>query len=554
VWNEREHDAANQITSIPGGITPAYDAAGNMTSGPKPGEAAGDGQTGQNYTYDAWNRLVKVEEWIWTDSNEDGEFQAGEKSTAVPVAEYQYDGLNRRIAKLIFDAPSDTWTRTDSYFNEAWQVLEERVAAAVYAADKGQVATDASVQYLWDPRYIDTPILRWRDADPNVAGLEEVLYYTTDANFNVTALIHEGTGDVAERYVYDAYGTVTVLNADWSTKGQNVSGFDNNRLYAGAPLDRETGLILMRRRYYDPSLGVFTSKDPIGRAGGNANLYGYASSNPVTRVDPMGLSSIETEEVHVAGKGTYIHYYDKGWLTHTFLGTVFVEDSPWQPNNWSQYDGLRLVDQLGGNPGGPPSWGMARWGPVRTGAAYAEGGMRAFIALNPISGVGELATGKSFVTDEDLDATGYVFAGASILPIGKAFGVAKKGLDIAKMSKALKGAGIVLRKLPVDSKVLEKALELAQKGDNTELKRILLQASRSRLPQKQVKFFSSLDALKAELGPAGQGKVWHHIVEQRDYNVEKFGAEAIHNTQNVVPVPADVIATRKSNVIAGGAE
>jgi len=40
--------------------------------------------------------------------------------------------------------------------------------------------------------------------------------------------------------------------------------------------------------------------------------------------------------------------------------------------------------------------------------------------------------------------------------------------------------------------------------------------------------------LKRELGPAGDGKVWHHIVEQRLEG--KFGAEAIHNTNNVVAI------------------
>src|SRR5262249_25097752 len=52
--------------------------------------------------------------------------------------------------------------------------------------------------------------------------------------------------------------------------------------------------------------------------------------------------------------------------------------------------------------------------------------------------------------------------------------------------------------------------------------------------------FPSFDALKRALGPAGDGKVWHHIVEQRAANIEKFGAEAIHNTQNVVAVPREI--------------
>ncbi len=48
--------------------------------------------------------------------------------------------------------------------------------------------------------------------------------------------------------------------------------------------------------------------------------------------------------------------------------------------------------------------------------------------------------------------------------------------------------------------------------------------------------FDSFTALKRAWGPAGNGKVWHHIVEQRGVNVQRFGARAINNTYNVVAV------------------
>jgi YD repeat-containing protein len=48
-------------------------------------------------------------------------------------------------------------------------------------------------------------------------ALEQRLYALSDANYNVTAVI-EPDGDVVERYVYDAYGNVTVLNPDFTVK------------------------------------------------------------------------------------------------------------------------------------------------------------------------------------------------------------------------------------------------------------------------------------------------------------------------------------------------
>jgi hypothetical protein len=48
--------------------------------------------------------------------------------------------------------------------------------------------------------------------------------------------------------------------------------------------------------------------------------------------------------------------------------------------------------------------------------------------------------------------------------------------------------------------------------------------------------WGSFSGLKSALGSAGQGKQWHHIVEQTPGNVERFGSHAIHNTENVIPL------------------
>ncbi|MGH7139338.1 MAG: hypothetical protein ACREHD_26635, partial [Pirellulales bacterium] len=57
--------------------------------------------------------------------------------------------------------------------------------------------------------------------------------------------------------------------------------------------------------------------------------------------------------------------------------------------------------------------------------------------------------------------------------------------------------------------------------------------------------FASHDELVEFLGRAGKNKTngqlnWHHIVEQHAENMAKFGAEAVHNTANVIALPADM--------------
>ncbi|WP_240358338.1 hypothetical protein [Myxococcus vastator] len=49
-----------------------------------------------------------------------------------------------------------------------------------------------------------------------------------------------------------------------------------------------------------------------------------------------------------------------------------------------------------------------------------------------------------------------------------------------------------------------------------------------------VKSYSSFKSFKRAMGPAGQGKEWHHIVEQTDGNAARFGPKSLHNTENII--------------------
>ncbi|WP_227680195.1 RHS repeat domain-containing protein, partial [Psychrobacter sp. HII-4] len=57
--------------------------------------------------------------------------------------------------------------------------------------------------------------------------------------------------------------------------------------FQGQHFDEETGLHYNRFRYYDPDMGMFTTRDPIGLRGGD-NVFAYAP-NPTGFIDPLGL-------------------------------------------------------------------------------------------------------------------------------------------------------------------------------------------------------------------------------------------------------------------------
>lgn len=56
----------------------------------------------------------------------------------------------------------------------------------------------------------------------------------------------------------------------------------------------ETGLIYMRARHYDPSVGRFTSEDPA--CNGN-NWFAYCGGNPTNYADPDGKVMLDPHQL-----------------------------------------------------------------------------------------------------------------------------------------------------------------------------------------------------------------------------------------------------------------
>ncbi len=69
----------------------------------------------------------------------------------------------------------------------------------------------------------------------------------------------------------------------------NAQLFEYHPRFPGQYFDRETNLHYNYFRYYEPETGRYISPDPIGLAGG-LNIYGYASGNSLSQIDPLGLA------------------------------------------------------------------------------------------------------------------------------------------------------------------------------------------------------------------------------------------------------------------------
>jgi len=209
-------------------------------------------EAGNDFIYDAWNRMVEVQD-------------SGETT----IASYEFDALGRRVVETV-----DGTTR-DLFYSDSWQVLEEREGSAV------------KVQYVWSPFYIDSLILRDRDEDGSAAnGLEERVYVQQDANHNVTALIDD-TGAVVERAIYDAYGRVTFLSPSWNSLTN--SAYESDVLFQGGRHANVIEVYHFRNRDLNADHGRWQEVDPLGFEAGDSNLYRFVINTPTNHTDPFGL-------------------------------------------------------------------------------------------------------------------------------------------------------------------------------------------------------------------------------------------------------------------------
>jgi RHS repeat-associated protein len=99
--------------------------------------------------------------------------------------------------------------------------------------------------------------------------------------------IFNGSSVTAE-YEYTTFGIPTFYTDSYFQPLQYGFG-------AGYYADPSSGLIYIKARWYDPLTAAWISKDPLGFPGGNYNsLYRFVGNNPVMRVDPSGLWSVDS--------------------------------------------------------------------------------------------------------------------------------------------------------------------------------------------------------------------------------------------------------------------
>src|SRR5437773_1527232 len=87
------------------------------------------------------------------------------------------------------------------------------------------------------------------------------------------------SGSTIDHIDYDGFGN--------PTETQQANG--DRYKWTGREFDIETGLQYNVTRFYDPKVGRWTARDPLGFVPGDANLYRYVGNATLRFTDPFGL-------------------------------------------------------------------------------------------------------------------------------------------------------------------------------------------------------------------------------------------------------------------------
>ncbi|MCC5809174.1 MAG: RHS repeat protein [Ectothiorhodospiraceae bacterium] len=226
-----------------------YDAAGNITA-----------QGQRSYAHTPEHRLASV------------------RDSGQLVARYHYDA---RALRRIKDTPSGT---THYVYDAHGRLLGE------YAGD-------------------GTPQREYAYLNGQPIAVFDALgtYYIHTDHLGTPRTVTDAAGTAVWRWQSTPFGQGRP-NEDANGDGE---AFTLNLRFPGQYFDAETGLHYNWHRYYDPSTGRYITSDPIGLAGG-LNTYGYASGNPLLRVDPTGLVDWTAERT---GGGIFVVF---GTAHHRF--------------------------------------------------------------------------------------------------------------------------------------------------------------------------------------------------------------------------------------------
>jgi RHS repeat-associated protein len=129
-----------------------------------------------------------------------------------------------------------------------------------------EYANGNSKQYAYGS-YIDEVLAEQKSE----SGVTASNFYHRNRQYNTVGLTNS-VAELVEAYSTDAMGRVKAFDAAAAAK---VAPTATTVLFTGRVFDAETGLYYFRARYFEPELGVFVSRDPLGFVDGKSVYQGW---------------------------------------------------------------------------------------------------------------------------------------------------------------------------------------------------------------------------------------------------------------------------------------
>jgi RHS repeat-associated protein len=206
---------------------------------------------------------------------------------------------NNAVNANISDRADFTYNSTYERVKMSITIGTQTIRTKYYADDYEEIidgnGVTTTVCYIRTPEGIQAA---YKHSAGYLSG--DIYYFSTDHTGSITSAI-SASGEVLERYLYDAWGNRRVI-----TNGINLNeSFDVyysfnpedavfplfDRGYIGEEHIDMFGLINLNARLYDPVLGRFLSPDPYVQDPYNLqnfNRYAYGLNNPLMYIDPDG--------------------------------------------------------------------------------------------------------------------------------------------------------------------------------------------------------------------------------------------------------------------------
>ncbi len=214
------------------------------------------------------------------DGSGDGTNTGGGDYRLLEEIEYTYDGFDRRLTKKVTEpvevGPAYSWKERYVYDSVPGSGLDHVV-----------MVLDAYDNFSVKKRFLHGPIVDQVFAEED-GSTGNVMWMLTDNQGTVRDVVDSsgGSTSVVNHLQYDGFGNIT---------DQSNEAFEPTFTYTGRAWDADAELYYYRARWYDPVAGRFVSEDPIGFAGGDANLFGMVGNSTPNGADPSGLTQVDLE-------------------------------------------------------------------------------------------------------------------------------------------------------------------------------------------------------------------------------------------------------------------